>query len=153
MKQKTKIIVIDGTSYQLARFRAAVGSYLLQRIMAAGVSDETPSETRVQTSEQKPKETPKPEEIARMVVFGSFGKLDFETHKFVQLESLKVCSRMENDLPMPLVGNGQIVATIADDLPLIMRLQTEALVFNFTDFFVSGGLSALADQDQNSPRT
>ncbi len=150
MKQKTKNVEIDGTKYQIRRFLPDVGSYLLMRIIGAGIKTDAGDATNSASGKEVVRgEVPGGEDLARAVIFAAFLRgLDFETHCFVQAQCLAVCARLEgpDGLPMPIVNAAGVWAIheIKDDTPLVLRLETEALVFNFTDFFAGGGLNALA---------
>lgn len=151
MKQKTKVIEIGGTKYQIRRFLPDVGSYLLMRILGAGIRQDARGSDNTNSASGKEggQNIPGGEELARAVIFAAFLRgLDFEMHQFVQQQCMQMCSRMEgaDEVPMPLVNAGGIwaIKEIAEDTPLVMRLETEILAWNFTDFFDQGGLKALA---------
>lgn len=151
MKEKTKVVEIDGTHYQIRRFAPAVGSFLLMRIIGAGIKgDGAEDSVNGKEASSEPKgEVPGGEDLARAVIFAAFLRgLDFDMHQFVQERCMQICSRLEgaDNLPMPLVNAGGIwaIKDVADDTALVMRLMVEALAWNFTDFFATGGLNALA---------
>jgi hypothetical protein len=149
MKQKTKVVEIDGTKYQIRRFLPDVGSYLLMRIIGAGIKGDAGDSGNSAERKEATGEVPSGEELARAVIFAAFLRgLDFDTHQFVQQHCMQVCARLEgpDSLPMPLVNAGGVwaIKDVQDDTALVMRLQVEALTFNFTDFFATGGLNALA---------
>lgn len=151
MKQSTKILEIDGTRYRIARFRLEVASYILGRLFRAIArpgAGQAEAEADVKVSNIKPSA----EEIARaMIGAGLFGDMDRATRAEIQGECMRVCSRMEDELPVPL-SNGKDL--IIDDLGVVLRLEMETLVFNLTPFFESGGMKVM-DQPaaSSSPRT
>ena len=75
----------------------------------------------------------------------AFMHLDFKDYEFIQTNSLKVISRMEDaggiSAPIPIMtDSGQWAAPeIADDLMLVTRLMVEALVFNLQSFLAGSG--------------
>lgn len=150
MKQKTKIFEVDGTRYQIARFKLELASYLLGRIVRA-VKIEGPRDEGSTEQPGAKQEKPEPEAIARvMIAAGLFGDIDRPTRAEIQNECMRACSRLEDDLPMPLSNGSEL---LVDDLGLVLRLEMETLVFNLTPFFASGGLSALGAQPvPNSPK-
>lgn len=158
MLEKTKIVEIDGTRYQLRRMAPDVGSFILMRMIAAGVAA---AEGSGDGGQKRGKATPKPEvdrkkptgeELVRQVAFAALLRgLDFPTHQLIQLNALAVCSRLENnagtgELPMPIVNHAGewAIHDIRDNVTLVMRLEMEALVFNLSHFFEAGGLSNAA---------
>lgn len=153
MKSKTKVVEVSGTSYQLRKMAPDVGSYILMRMIAAGINaggDQNNPPSNAEATEN-PIPVPTGEELVRAVAFAAFLRgLDYETHSFVQKACLATCSRLEDSsgsaLPMPIVNDAGVwaIPEIRDDISLVMRLEVEALVFNLTDFFEAGGLNALA---------
>lgn len=159
VKEKTRIVEIGGTNYQFRKMLPEIGSYLLMKLLSAGFNAqgganlENPhanSEAAAQPDADK--REPSGEKLVRAVAFAAFLRgLDFESHRFVQRACLAVCSRMEERngsgaLPMPLMNDSGAwaIPEIRDDIPLIMKLELEALAFNLSDFFEQGGLNALA---------
>ena len=104
MKQKIIIIAIDGTRYQIARFKLELASYLLGRIIrAVRVSAPADHSDRPAPEPADPKDKPSSEDIARaMIGAGLFGDMDRASREEIQTECMKVCARIEGDLPMPL---------------------------------------------------
>lgn len=151
MKDKTKIVVIDNTQYQIKRFAPDAGSFILGRILSAGskamiqtmvaLGDVQAPTSALAAEPTEPVEVDREVEIRRMAN-SAFGVMSFEERSMIQRKCLEVCSRLEgdDDTPMPLANaNGSLV----DDFQLAMQLELETLVFNFYDFFAAGGLSAL----------
>ena len=134
MSAKTKIVEVDGARYQLRKLRPNVGSYILTRMLAAGVSSGSLGST--------------PKDSMLMAVFGAFLRgLDFDTFSFIQNNCLAVVGVMKqagdgNEVPMPLASDSGVFAypEVADNLPLVMNLTVQSLMFNLSDFFEEGGL-------------
>ena len=137
MSVKTKIVEVDGTRYQLRKLRPNVGSYILTRMLAAGVSTGALGSA--------------PKDSLLMVVFGAFLRgLDFDTFSFIQNNCLAVVGVMKqagdgNEVPMPLSSDSGAFAypEVADNLPLVMNLTVQSLMFNLSDFFEEGGLKTV----------
>ena len=138
MKPKTKIVTIDGQRYQIRKLRPNVGSYILTRILAAGISAGT-----LEMGD-------KPNKSLLMAVFVAFLKgLDFEGFSFIQNNCLAVVGKLTDmgngsEAPMPIVADSGIYAypEIAENLSLVMSLTVQSLLFNLSDFFEGGGLTA-----------
>lgn len=154
MIEKTKNVAIDGKQYQLRRFTPDVGSYIVMQILGAGMKSQTfseapPSSGTTVLPPEIPAVAPNGEDVVRTLVFAALLRgMDFDMHKKIQDWCLACCSRMEGEdgkLPMPLTTqSGAIMGDVRDDMPLVMKLEMEVLVFNFSDFFAEGGLNTLA---------
>lgn len=152
MKEKTKQVVIGDAEYQLKRFPADVGSFILGRLysgarLSAVAMIKAIGEVTAPTGEISVS-APEPDLQIRNMADRAFGALPFDERALVQRECLKACARMENDQPMPIIAAS---GCLIDDLELLLRLEMEALVFNFHDFFAGGGLNALLKSP--APRT
>lgn len=140
--EKIKIVSIAGTRYQLKKLVAADGSYILFRMM--GMLQEVATASANNATAKEPAETQpetSPEDKARVIVsFGMYGGKDYEFHKFVQQKAIAACSRMEAELPMPLMNDAGkwAIPEIRDNMGLVVRLATESLVFSLSDFFAFG---------------
>jgi hypothetical protein len=149
MNEKTKIVEIAETRYQLRRFTPDVGSFILMQIIGASLKGQENVEARPEAAPPA-SEQPKGEDLVRAVTFSAFlHGLDFEAHRFIQGRCLALCSRMEGEAgqeaPMPIVnGTGVALPELRDNMQLVMQLEMEVLVFNFSDFFAGGGLKNLA---------
>jgi hypothetical protein len=149
VKEKFQFVDVDGKSYRIGRFSPQLGSFILMQIIGAGIKGQAPAAPVTDAPSTEPAEKLKPEEIVRAMVFGAFLKgMDYTAHQFIMQKCLSVCSVMggpeEKKVPIPLMNdNLMMLPEIQDDLALIMKLQMEVLCFNFTDFFVAGGLNSL----------
>ena len=150
MNEKTKIVEVNGASYQLRRFAPDVGSFIVMQIIGAGLKGVSEGPAPSADSVTPKAEQPSGEDLVRAVVFSAFLRgLDFDMHRFVQTKCLALCSRMEPQgdqlVPMPLMtALGVAIPELREDMELVMKLEIAVLVFNFTDFFAGGGLNALA---------
>ena len=137
MSQKTKQVEVNGQLYQIRKLRANVGSFILTRILAAGISAASVGG--------------KPTDDLLKAVFTAFLRgLDFDTFSFIQNNCLAAVSRMTdsgdgNLVPMPIVSDSGVFAVpeIADNLSLVMGLTVQSLLFNLSDFFDAGGLKVV----------
>jgi hypothetical protein len=155
---KTKNIEVNGTTYQIRRMDAKVGSYLVFKIIGGLRNDLNKSNSggdpaRGETTAPTTVASPDGENIARAVVLAALsgGLADYETHCFIQQKALAVCSRLETnaegrELPMPVVTeNGTLLAELKEDVSLVYKLEVESLVFNLSPFFSQGGLSGTVE--------
>lgn len=152
MKEKTKVVEIEGTQYQIGRFTPEVGSYIVMNILgtlarARGMNPEGEGNAEAPTAEKRD-----PQEIVKGLTFAAYlSGLEYDLHCFIQKKCLDICSGIESHpgrqaVPMPLAKLPDVLA----NMPLVLRLQTETLAFNLADFFASGGLSAMAGNSQPS---
>jgi hypothetical protein len=160
---KTKIVTIKGTRYQVGRLPADKGSFILAWLLTAV---REASQRQSQQEQQPPRDIPpgpeiKGEDMVRAYALAAiFNGRNFERHSFVQKECLALCSRMEGqgaqEIPMPITNANGTMSTILDDISLVLKLQMETLVFNFSDFFDQGGLDNLMgieDTEKSSAAT
>jgi hypothetical protein len=142
MREKTKVMELDGKQYEFKRFLPEVGSYILYQLLGSAMK----RAQEVSAAEAPPPsdfDKTTPEEKARAMVGSAlFGGLNFETHKFVQCETMKLISRYESangsqPVPVPLTdASGRWGAhDVRDDLSLVDRLEIECLVWQFSGFF------------------
>lgn len=155
MKEKTKRVVIDDVQYQIGRFSPEVGSYIALNILGTLVKAQkspiSPEDGSTGQNPQQETEERDPQEIVKGMTFAAYlSGLEYDLHCFIQKKCLEVCSRLEGPpnelLPMPLAK----LPDVLQDMPLVMRLETETLAFNLADFFGAGGLSAMTGNPQPS---
>lgn len=135
MNEKTKVVVVQERRYQIRRMRPDVGSFILSRILAAGMG------AGAGLQNDKPD---KPLIQAMLAAF--LNRLDFDTFSFIQNRALAVVSRLDDDgAPLPLVADNGVFADqeLATSISLAMALTVQSLVFNLSDFFSEGGLNSL----------
>jgi hypothetical protein len=149
VKEKTRIVPIGEARYQIGRFNPEVGSYILKSLVMSLISGDR-EQSSAAVSDLPPSvaaaEAPSGEDSARPLIFAAFLKqLDFNMHKFISRQCMAVVACMNGDAPMPIAnGAGVLVPEVRDDLSLVMRLEIETLMLNFSDFFVHGGLAGMA---------
>ena len=139
MKAKTKTVEVDGQRYLIRRLPANVGSFILARVSAASAGSATVFETGAQDMGSV------------VMMFASFLRaLSFDDFTFIQNHCLAVVARLEiavpgaPEAPMPIVTDSGVFAIpeISEDLPLVMSLTIQSLLFNLSDFFDLSALSA-----------
>jgi hypothetical protein len=169
MKEKfAQIAVGENRYYRVGRFSPEIGSFILFKLIGSSIRRTTesmgdapapvadtppPALNPDLTPEQKSEQA---EANLRGLIGAAFllGAFTIPDTQMIMRECLKVCSRLEGpDGGQPIAictANGKMLPDIADDLELIMKLQVETMVFNFTDFFAGGGLATVAG---GSPRS
>lgn len=137
MNDETKIVDVKGRRYQLRRMLPDDGSFILCRILAAGMGAGVGAE-RADRS------------LIQSMLAAFLRGLDFDTFKLIQHKALSVVSRLESngtgtEQPMPLVTDNGVFADqeLSRSISLTMALTVHSLVFNLSDFFSEGGLSSL----------
>ena len=157
MREKSKIITIEETRFQIGRFLPDVGSFILGKLVGATLDSAPPNFQQPEPPQDVP--PPPPDELVRILFFSSsFRGMDFETHRFIQAKALSVCSRLELkngvECPMPIVSDsGQwAIPEIRDDGPLVVKLELESLIFNLSPFFANGGLNGIIRGSQASKK-
>jgi hypothetical protein len=148
--QKTKTLQVGDARYELRRFDPATGSYILMQLVGSAVKAAQAAIAEGAVVED-PKEPKPPEEQVRGLVWMTYlNSPEFEMHKFVQDKCLACVARVESppngggEVVMPISnGNGAILPDVRDDVALVMKLEMEVMVFNFSDFFAGEGLNAL----------
>jgi hypothetical protein len=137
--QKTKIVEVSGQRYLLRKMRPNVGSYILTRVLAAGINAGAAQEGGA------------PSNSFLAAVFTAFLRgLDFETFSFIQNNCLAVIGKLQDpgdgsEVPMPIVADSGVFADVAlaNNLMTVMELTVQSLLFNLADFFDGGGLKAV----------
>ena len=137
MSAKTKIVTVQDKQYQIRKLRPNIGSFIITRVMAAGVGANSGGDT--------------PDKSLLTSMFAAFLRgIDFDTFSFIQNNCLAVVARMEQIadgplVPMPITTDTGVFAAldIAEDLSLVMALTIESLLFNLSDFFEGGGLKPM----------
>jgi hypothetical protein len=155
-QEKTKIVVLGESRYQLRRLSPEAGSFIAMKLLSAAESSSKegggPGKGESGEGQGPALPTPSGEQMVRIVALLAFNGLDFETHSFIQHKCLGCCFRLEGgaeggpELPMPIVNasGAWAIPEIRDDMALVMKLELEALVFSVAPFFESGGLVSLA---------
>lgn len=126
----TKDVEIGGAKYQIGRFRARDGSWILMQILT--------------------KMLPSTVEGAFVRESGaslSPGRAHLSEEEFASIQghALAVCRRYENGAPMPILirPDTWAVKELEYDVIAVMSLTVHALVFNLAPFFEGDGLSQI----------
>lgn len=145
----TKDIVLNGSRYQIARMDAAVGSWLLYKLMDAmrkiftGVEQDGQQQP-VQEMEQNQKE-----QAANAMISAMLMTLDKDDFTKVQREALKVVGQYasvgEKEVLLPvLMNNGTFaVPALRNDIVSVVNLTAGSLYFNLSPFFLGDGLKGM----------
>lgn len=150
MRDKTKTVEAFGSKYQLARFSPEIGTFILFRLIGAMAKVAQSSNQAGTNGEAKSDVKPTPEQMARLVASGAMmsGGLEFEIHKMIQQNCLKLCSRADHvdqgSGPVPIMtADGRLLPDVAENVGLLTKLTLEVLVFNLSDFFGQGGMETI----------
>jgi hypothetical protein len=147
LQPKTTNVTVNEQEYQLSKMTPAVGSYIWQLLMAACFKAQQVISVQTEAVQEAaiPDKTT-PTERLRGLCGISFMQLDFDKYEFIQTNCMKVVARVEvlagnAPVPMPLMTyDGRwAVPEVADNLMLVTRLMTEALVFNLSSFLAESG--------------
>lgn len=123
-------VEINGTKYQVGRFKARDGSWVvaqvLTKMLPAFLEQAFAKETGANLASNR-------------------AMLSEEEFVNLQGHALAVCRRYENGVPMPVfvLPNTWATKDLEYDLTTVMALTIHALVFNIAPFFAEGGLSQL----------
>lgn len=169
---------VDGLRFEIGRLGAAEGNWILGR-MLNGMRDsaldamakqerlgikpepEGPAPTEEEIAEAE-KNKPTPEQMAINAVRFLITNLSFEDIAKVHQLCLAVCSYVDpnrgHDLPVPVMLRSGLFAQpeFEHNIPVVMGLVAQTLIFNLTPFFVGGGLAKImrpaATSQSPSPR-
>ena len=144
MREKTKIVAILGSNYELRRFPANLGSYIVMQLLSAGIRHEA-DEGFTGPAPNPNASGQKGEDIARGVATAALMGASEEFHSLLVSKCVQYCGRIEGAGPMPIAtANGTMVPDLADDLTFLLKLVVEMCAFNFADFFDQGGMRTTA---------
>ncbi len=144
MKQPTKQFPLEDAQYEARRMTPAVAAYLWHRLQAgvlkvqsnfsSGAAEEPPTAEDEEVKRRLKDATP--EERLRTVCGMAFLAWTAEDFDTAQKACMKVLSRYENGVPMPVMSDaGQWVAKdLCEDPFLVTKLMVEVLVFNLVGF-------------------
>jgi septum formation topological specificity factor MinE len=141
---ETKDVVVGGARYQISRMNAAVGSWLLFKLLDSlrkimeGVEQngQQPMEISLEQKEQ----------AANALVQGMLMTLDKDLFEQVQHEALKVVGQYtaigekETVLPVLMMNGTFAIPQLRNDIVSVVTLTSNALFFNLSPFFLGDGL-------------
>lgn len=148
----TKDVILNGSRYQIARMDAAVGSWLLfklidsMRKIFAGVEQDGQQQAP-QDLDQSQKEA-----AANAMISGMLMTLEKDEFAKVQREALKVVGQYaavgekEVLLPVLMANGGFAVPTLRSDIVSVVTLTSNSLYFNLSPFFLGDGLKGIFPQ-------
>jgi hypothetical protein len=127
----TKDVEIGGLRYQIGRFRARDGSWVLAQVLTKMMPTMLEAALRKKSSATLPA-----------------GRVQIAEDEFANIQAiaLSVCRRYNDaGVPMPVFVRPDTFAApdLEYDVVAVMRLTIEALVFNLSPFFADGGLSQI----------
>jgi hypothetical protein len=130
MKPLTKDVEIAGQRYQIGKFKARDGSWILAQVLTKML----PAVIEGALSKQ-----------AGASLASNRSALSEDEFASLQGHALAVCRRYENGVPMPVFVRPETFAVkeLEYDLVGVMSLTIQALLFNLTDFFEGDGLSQI----------
>ena len=142
--------MIGGAEYELRRFPANIGSYIVMQLLSAGIRREA-DEGLAGPPPNPNAPRQKGEDIARGVATAALMGASEEFHSLLVSKCVQYCGRIEGGGAMPIcTANGTMLADLADDLTFLLKLIVEMCAFNFADFFDQGGMRTQAAQDPTS---
>lgn len=125
--ETSKNVTISGVEYQVGRFKATTGSWILAQLLT--------------------KMLPSAVESHFQSVGLANGRAQISETEFENIQShcLSVCRRYENGVPMPIFVRPDrwAVKELEYDVVAVLTLTINALVFNLQPFFSEGGLSPI----------
>lgn len=141
----TKDVVLNGSRYQISRMDAAVGSWLLFKLMDAlrkiFAGEQAGEQPEPQELEQNQKEA-----AANAMISAMLMTLEKDEFTKVQREALKVVGQYaavgEKEVLLPvLMQNGSFaVPALKKDIVSVVTLTSGSLYFNLSPFFLGDGL-------------
>jgi hypothetical protein len=148
VSEATKDIDLDGAKYRVGRMTAMVASRIFNLLMTSSIKASTEAKV-IDTSEKSSEMEPTEENANGMVAFlwiSCTNSLDEDQYAKIQNQCLLVCSRYENDSPLPvkMVDGRWAMKDLEKDALTVNRLVTEALQFNISPFFLAGLSKAAA---------
>ncbi|HEX4209511.1 MAG TPA: hypothetical protein VHY56_03895 [Candidatus Binataceae bacterium] len=135
MPEPTKDVQINGASYQIGRFTARDGSWILMQILTKMLPSAVANQLNGMGGLASGRSAMSEEEFASL-----------------QGHALAVCRRYENGVPMPvfLRPNTWAIKELEYDVVTVLGLTVNALAFNLSPFFKEGGLTQILASLQDS---
>lgn len=147
METQSKEVVVGGSRYQITRMNAAVGSWLLFKLIDSLRKLFAQNSTEQDTSPPIVEEDVSRREAAtRALIQGMLMTLDRDLFEQVQREALRVVGQYamvgEKEVVLPiLMGNGNFaVPELKSDIVAVVALTSHSLYYNLSPFFLAGGL-------------
>jgi hypothetical protein len=150
--EDTKDVVLNGNRYQIARMDAAVGSWLLFRLIDSirkifADAEQDGEQPTAQELDQAQKEA-----AANAMISGMLMTLEKDEFSKVQREALRVVGQYaavgEKEVVLPvLMANGAFaVPALRNDIVAVVTLTSSSLYFNLSPFFLGDGLKGMFPQ-------
>lgn len=152
MREKTKVVEINGKSYEIGRFTPQTGSWianLLITTMLKSQKDGAP-ETQEESADDKVSAEEKAAGLVSILWLMASSDLPEATYARIQNHALLVCGQIHQEgagATGIIKESGKWIATeLQDDAPTISKLVTEALQFNIAPFFLEGVSNSAAQK-------
>jgi hypothetical protein len=151
MDGDTREFVVNGARYQVGRMNAAVGSWLLFKLIDSIrriFAQNSASSDGVQPVQEE-QSLVKREAATHALIQGMLMTLDRDLFEQVQREALRVVGQYamvgEKEVVLPvLMGNGNLASVeLKNDISTVVLLTSRSLYFNLSPFFLSGGLERI----------
>jgi len=137
MDQTTQTVELNGQTYQIGRFSARNGSWIMLQVI--------PKIARAFSTIQGSQDQDAFSFALISRLIGEFAETDEETFRRIQAHALSVCRRVEKGVPMPVFVPPDTFAIkeLEYDLLTVLSLTSHALVFNLSPFFSGDGLRGM----------
>jgi hypothetical protein len=145
MDGDTRDIVVGGSRYQIKRMDAAVGSWLLFKLIDSLRKLFSQNSTEPDVKVEEETELSKREAATRALIQGMLMTLDRDLFEQVQREALKVVGQYalvgEKEVVLPVMMPNGTFATpvLKSDIVTVVMLTSHSLYFNLSPFFLTGG--------------
>ena len=147
MEGETRDVVVGGNRYQISRMNAAVGSWLLFKLIDS--MRKLFSNNTVEAATPEPVvelDNEKKSQAANALIQGMLMTLDRDLFEQVQREALTVVAQytavgdQEVILPVLMKNGSFAVPALKNDIASVVALTSNSLYFNLSPFFLTGGL-------------
>jgi hypothetical protein len=146
---KTKLIEVNGGSYQLRKMDPGAGSFIYLRMLGAWLAAAQDQTQRQQYEADAEAPKPTDEEKARLLISGSIMRgLSFEDTQFAQKAAWRCVSQRtmikDQEAYIPIMSDDGRWAdqVLAEDAATLHKLAVESLVFSLQPFFADSGSSS-----------
>ena len=142
---KTTTATINERQYEIRRFPPDLGVFIVMKLLGAGIRGSDVANNIPTPPKPAAEAAPEPKQsgadtVRALASAALMGGITFDLVQFIQRNCLALCSRLEGATAIPIAtSTGALLPDVSDDLPLVMKLTMEVLVFNFADFFDQGG--------------
>lgn len=151
VSERTTDVVIGRNRYQIAQMNAAVGSWLLFKLIDSlrKIAGDIAQQNGQVNVEEQPAFDEQKEAAAHALIQAMLMTLDRQLFEDVQREALKVCGQYalvgekETVLPVLMANGSFAIPELKSDIQTVVTLTSAALYFNLSPFFLGDGLKNL----------